>query len=775
MRTISQTDFARRIISRYMPPDSSAPDSVDMLLARGRSIDRLVQSVRNTYLINRTIIENRIFNLHIQLSFLNSVFDRTLREIHESAARHIQMLEKRPAPAVGRNALPIAAPDQSSLGNAGRALIALQRPLPSTATATGTRAAPLTPPSTHRLAADATAQGKSAITADKLGHPPRVRAEERKEQRLGIPPSKAILPVFEQQRGRSADPSARRSGIVDFVWMSELAPVNLISLPEFSSPGLQHVLSAFWGEENGVPVRHRQLWGSPQTGRALPGAFDPQGLEPRATRRDSLAPVSIARTMTGRFLPEAWARTATEQVSRTWEHSLAHGLSTYDSAAARPGKNIPPTGLGESSNDLRRSEHGDPQRLVVFPDAGKTAAIPDRAAPTTGTTRQRPTLSADMQKPHERTTAELFTRRATAAQPMRNIFAAQPAWNISTVQSAWRIPAVQPERNIPAAQPEWNIPAAQPVPDGISSIKGLSAPQTPPPVPLRGIFPPTEAAWLLPKLLHTAQGLAADPADAPDAAQRIFDISIRREPPVFLPRWYAAASQLREQAPRQGGTTFHAGTLPPRRSARIDPPFTPPPFPLTSRQAVGTSPVATDVPPRVMPGVKASNAPLFQYTAAAPGFVSAGRFMSIGANSPPSGGTANAYTEPMSMISPYAAEPDAFAQSPGSGQPPQASGSQSPPVPIVYKREASQPRQTEPPPGIGEDIEFIKKAVKQPGKTQVTTNTAINLPGGTHYRDAAQNPADFRSIDGQVNAIADKVYRALERRLRSERMRKGML
>jgi len=96
-------------------------------------------------------------------------------------------------------------------------------------------------------------------------------------------------------------------------------------------------------------------------------------------------------------------------------------------------------------------------------------------------------------------------------------------------------------------------------------------------------------------------------------------------------------------------------------------------------------------------------------------------------------------------------------------------------VPIVYKREASQPRQTEPPPGIGEDIESIKKAVKQPGKTQVTTNTAINLPGGTHYRDAAQNPADFRSIDGQVNAIADKVYRALERRLRSERMRKGML
>jgi len=127
------------------------------------------------------------------------------------------------------------------------------------------------------------------------------------------------------------------------------------------------------------------------------------------------------------------------------------------------------------------------------------------------------------------------------------------------------------------------------------------------------------------------------------------------------------------------------------------------------------------------------------------------------------------------MISPYAAEPAALAWSPQAGQPPQAPGEQSQPVPMVYKREAPQRQQTEPPPGIGEDIEFIKNTVKQPGKTQVTANTAINHPGGAYYHDAAQDTAAFQNIDEQVNAIADKVYRALERRLRSERMRKGML
>jgi hypothetical protein len=95
---------------------------------------------------------------------------------------------------------------------------------------------------------------------------------------------------------------------------------------------------------------------------------------------------------------------------------------------------------------------------------------------------------------------------------------------------------------------------------------------------------------------------------------------------------------------------------------------------------------------------------------------------------------------------------------------------------IVYRKE-TPPRQEQPPvpPAVSQDIEFIKKTVKQSGTTTrtVQTNTAVNLPGS-----GAQTQGDTalpRDLDRQVNAIADKVYSALERRLRSEQMRKGLL
>jgi hypothetical protein len=95
---------------------------------------------------------------------------------------------------------------------------------------------------------------------------------------------------------------------------------------------------------------------------------------------------------------------------------------------------------------------------------------------------------------------------------------------------------------------------------------------------------------------------------------------------------------------------------------------------------------------------------------------------------------------------------------------------------IVYRKETPPPQEQSPvPPAVSQDIEFIKKTVKQSGTTTrtVQTNTAVNLPGsGTQARGDAALPREF---DRQVNAIADKVYSALERRLRSEQMRKGLL
>jgi hypothetical protein len=99
---------------------------------------------------------------------------------------------------------------------------------------------------------------------------------------------------------------------------------------------------------------------------------------------------------------------------------------------------------------------------------------------------------------------------------------------------------------------------------------------------------------------------------------------------------------------------------------------------------------------------------------------------------------------------------------------------------IVYLKE-TQKKHTEPPPtppATIEDIELIKKTVTRSSviAQKQKTTAAINLPAAQadrHSRSSGGIPYD--DIDRQANAIADKVYSVLERRLRSERMRKGLL
>jgi hypothetical protein len=95
---------------------------------------------------------------------------------------------------------------------------------------------------------------------------------------------------------------------------------------------------------------------------------------------------------------------------------------------------------------------------------------------------------------------------------------------------------------------------------------------------------------------------------------------------------------------------------------------------------------------------------------------------------------------------------------------------------IVYRKEP-QARQEPPPapPQLGRDIEFIKKTVRQSGAPaqERLANVAVNLP--SMAPGPAARAGTPRELDRQAQAIADRVYGALERRLRSEQMRKGLI
>ncbi len=95
---------------------------------------------------------------------------------------------------------------------------------------------------------------------------------------------------------------------------------------------------------------------------------------------------------------------------------------------------------------------------------------------------------------------------------------------------------------------------------------------------------------------------------------------------------------------------------------------------------------------------------------------------------------------------------------------------------IHRKSNLSQARQEPqaPPRQLERDIEFIKKTVSHaPEITRThTANVAVNVPGA--QTDKMATASGINTQDINVQAIADKVYGALERRLRSEQMRRGL-
>jgi len=72
-------------------------------------------------------------------------------------------------------------------------------------------------------------------------------------------------------------------------------------------------------------------------------------------------------------------------------------------------------------------------------------------------------------------------------------------------------------------------------------------------------------------------------------------------------------------------------------------------------------------------------------------------------------------------------------------------------------------------PEIVEDIEFIKKKVQKTTETTIQSTVPINTAIPASVTSKSQ------LSEQSITAIADKVYRVLERRLRSERTRKGLM
>ena len=96
---------------------------------------------------------------------------------------------------------------------------------------------------------------------------------------------------------------------------------------------------------------------------------------------------------------------------------------------------------------------------------------------------------------------------------------------------------------------------------------------------------------------------------------------------------------------------------------------------------------------------------------------------------------------------------------------------------IVLRKAPAHRREESPPaPDSGGDISFIKRTAagdSRPQEVTRTVNLAVNAPGAASTVDmAALAETD---VEGQAQVIAERVYSVLERRLRSERMRKGLL
>jgi hypothetical protein len=103
IKTISRPDFAQEILSRYTSGTPAYLPGADLLFPAAHeeagSETPLARSIQNIWMSHRAITENTVLNLHIHLDFLYSLLQKTVREIHQNAARHMAMLSKTPASA----------------------------------------------------------------------------------------------------------------------------------------------------------------------------------------------------------------------------------------------------------------------------------------------------------------------------------------------------------------------------------------------------------------------------------------------------------------------------------------------------------------------------------------------------------------------------------------------------------------------------------------------------------------------------------------------------
>ena len=100
---------------------------------------------------------------------------------------------------------------------------------------------------------------------------------------------------------------------------------------------------------------------------------------------------------------------------------------------------------------------------------------------------------------------------------------------------------------------------------------------------------------------------------------------------------------------------------------------------------------------------------------------------------------------------------------------------------MLFKREAiptPSPKQPESDADDGNHIKTIRRRVVVKNEEVTNTVTAINAPGKTNVNNqiGANTNIDITNpTSAQIEVIADKVYKALEKRLRTEKSRLGRL
>ena len=736
---ITQPDFARAIIARYAAPASGAMTPADMRLAAtpgtGSQQTPLNQNIRHIYMINRQITENAVYNLHLRLDFINRFLAKSVREIVDSSVRQMNMLRKNSPPDI-RTGKIAATQGQTVTQTAGHYTghtPPIQQGIAHTVyrvESASNTIAPTTP--------------LSAILSV---------ASTSSSSPLSFPSPSLVIPL--------PSPAVAQGNV------TPVAPPNPLATMPNSEPSEQQALTN--NSAVPAPMQHRQQ--PPLTISATEASGQKSSPTTQVLHNSSVGTVT-ARTTAAQTpaSPPVDTKAPIAGVN-------LYPVPTVLSAGHRERRlnNTVQTTVYQKINALWQSEQSLPlwhRRILPLTEAGRGFLPPATkqellqsrwANDNTGVISTNNTTSdffaADMrQNVVAESTTQPRTNFQTAVPENRQDTAAKQEFSSATPQEATPVEAVIRHR---AATP----PVISPEIADILLQKAREHIQTQ--------QAPT------PRATTTTQGQT--PSSHETAPRQINDptppLVWRRNTPSYDESLVEGMRTLRQGA-QQAGSAPAAPPLPVSPLEQRIPTDNPPPTAVMrhqSRPAPGNAlPIQTQANSRIML-TTAYDMRTNKYADITRLQTQNSRHRGIMVyeeTAPlPKGQTGKPAIPSVIPLSMETTVP-ATAAHQTRRQPPQTQA-QAPGVPMLYRRELTPADNPPPvPPKLSEDIEFIKKTVVQPTTTQIKKgNVAINAPGTT----SAAVTTEIVDLDRQVNDLADKVYHAIERRLRSERMRKGLL